>query len=80
MPLKWRKVLIADERYESAGVFDVGHMAEFRVFGFPAFDFHQIKPDRFYIHTQVERLEFSNALLSEVDLPALDAYICMRYS
>lgn len=23
MPLKWRKVLIADERYESAGVFDV---------------------------------------------------------
>jgi len=25
----------------SAGVFDVGHMAEFRVFGFPAFDFLQ---------------------------------------
>ena len=23
MPLKWRKVLIAEERYESAGVFDV---------------------------------------------------------
>lgn len=29
MPVKWRKVLIADERYESAGVFDVnndGHL------------------------------------------------------
>jgi hypothetical protein len=25
MPLKWRKVLIADERYESAGVFDVNN-------------------------------------------------------
>ena len=25
----------------SAGVFDVGHMAEFRVFGFEAFDFLQ---------------------------------------
>ena len=25
MPLKWRKVLIADERYESAGVFDINN-------------------------------------------------------
>jgi hypothetical protein len=25
MPLKWRKVMIADERYESAGVFDVNN-------------------------------------------------------